>query len=1161
MFARPIDGVERLSGTNRLRHILFGFSVLIAVLCYYMLFDFKSSESHALSGEILTSHSPIYQATHESGVRAFLFNYFGFYTYILPLYLIFLGYIAFYKDYSLKNIDLFKVGLVILGFNCLTIGLSSLFSFIGTNEFSGQGGILGDFLIMLFTKVSTSWLAPLISIAVSFAGICMFFITGPLALAENIGALFSRYVLGQADSMQGGMQGIFSSIKKKGLSGAARLRGRGRAATPRPFNLSESHFDQNHVFKNDDAKELQMRAEAAQDSKAPAAQGPRGYFGRTEPTFDGEPTLSQPEPQFQPPQDAQPQQQEMRQEQEAAQEEYEQPQQPPRERNLQQARFEVPQELFTQSQGQQFQSHARYEEEAEEAPESDAPATIVSYQNQPQAAEEDDRESTIITRGDLTKRPLYGNEDQSVAVQAEAEPSDPVDDRPATIITRSGDKEVSSEDGLNCFRRKAEEEPAEQAQPQEQVQAQTQDAYQAEEPVQQQAAEPQGALEQAEPPAHAEEPAVQENVIRFTQEQEEPVRGASFEINEGALPSAFIPGSKVEHAEPERQADARSQERKAAPRDSNALDRNTNLISEKDSNYNYASASRGVIAEHKEEPAAEVRQPVQQEAQQDPQAVYVQRTAETQAQPQPVPVQPQAAAPQPQAVPAQAAAPAESQSMISAPVHKYGRNRPSVGLLTPSTDEVHIDTQMFLDVADKIDNFMKNFNVKAKVERYLSGPVITRYDLSLEPGVRSSTIGSLVTDLCRDLMVASVRFIGVIPGTGYVGLEVPNPKRKMINLYDVNSKEEFTQSQAALPITLGVSETGKPVVVDLAKAPHLLIAGTTGSGKSAGLNSMLVSLLLKRSPEELRLILIDPKQLEFNLYEDLPHLITPVITDVAEKTSAALRWCVEEMERRYSLIAATKVRKLDEYNEMIDRARAEGREVYDPNWTADMGGTPPVLRKLPYIVVVVEEYADLMAQTSSRKKNENSPESLIARLTQKARAAGIHVILATQTPRADVVTSVIKANLPSRIAYTVQSALDSRIILDEAGAEKLLGYGDMLSKFYGYNNSALFRAHGAFVSNEDVQRVVDAWKQMGGEPEYVEGVTDTPQENDAEEDFGQAGMKRDKVFDEAAAFARDFYARKQKYPTTSDYQANFGLGWARSKKLVMQLIKEGVVEE
>ena len=496
-------------------------------------------------------------------------------------------------------------------------------------------------------------------------------------------------------------------------------------------------------------------------------------------------------------------------------------------------------------------------------------------------------------------------------------------------------------------------------------------------------------------------------------------------------------------------------------------------------------------------------------------------------------------------------------SNITCPTKVYDDWLPDPHLVSGESEAFEVSDEECFATADRIDRCLQEFNVRANVADYLAGPVITCYELALEPGVKSSTISSLASDICRKLMVETLRIVDVVPGTSFMGIEVPNAKRKMIMLGSLMQSAEYKQSKAILPIILGVNTKGEPIVVDLAKAPHLLICGTTGSGKSVGLQAIIVSLIMRLSPKQLRLILIDPKRVELSFYENLPHLLTPVIADVEEKAGLALRWCVEEMERRYNLISQLRVRNLEEYNQTIRAKHAQGEEVYDPNWNPSMGGRPATLQELPCIVICVEEYADLMSQTKGRK-NDNSPDVCIARLAAKARAAGIYMILATQTPRADVVTPVIKNNIPSRIAYTVQSGIDSRVIIDEVGAEKLLGNGDMIFKFSGVQRGQAVRAHSGFISNDDIKRVVDAWHDHAGDPEFVAGVTETPPE-EIETSSEEAAPQLDKLFDQAAAYARDFIERKKKNPAISDFQVTLGVGYPRAKKIYGQLEREGVL--
>lgn len=499
-----------------------------------------------------------------------------------------------------------------------------------------------------------------------------------------------------------------------------------------------------------------------------------------------------------------------------------------------------------------------------------------------------------------------------------------------------------------------------------------------------------------------------------------------------------------------------------------------------------------------------------------------------------------------------------SLALCTVPRHHYDDWRPGLELLARSNHKVEISYEELDKTAERINNVLHSYGIKAKVADYMTGPVITRFDLDLDPGVKSTAISSIETELCRNLLVPNVRVVPIIEGSPYVGLEVPNPQRQFITLGDMAISNEFQHSKAALPMCLGASVVGEPVVKDLADSPHLLVAGTTGSGKSAGLNTMLISLLLKRSPAELRLILVDPKQLEFSIYKDLPHLITPVITDVADKTPIALRWCVDEMERRFKLMSLLGVRKLAEYNELIKKKRSEGTLIPDPLWTLEMGPKPQSLEPLPWIVVVVEEFADLMAQSGRKKDRENTPESLIARLSAKSRAAGIHLVLVTQTPRSEVVTGMIKANFPSRVAFTVQNRIDSTIVLDEKGAECLLGNGDMLYKFTG--SSTATRAHGAFTSNEDVMAVVNAWRDYSGAPEYLEDVIAVPEEPSEEGESGDKPKELDVKFDQAVQLVRDYMDSRNKPPTVTDLQTELGVGYPRAKKIYKQLTTEGIID-
>ena len=497
----------------------------------------------------------------------------------------------------------------------------------------------------------------------------------------------------------------------------------------------------------------------------------------------------------------------------------------------------------------------------------------------------------------------------------------------------------------------------------------------------------------------------------------------------------------------------------------------------------------------------------------------------------------------------------------TSPSKFYGKWRPSFDLLEQSQSQEQVSAEEISEKSARIDKFMSDFGVKAKVEQTVSGPVITRYDISLEAGTKSKTIVNLETDMQRSLMSQNINIIEVVPGTPYVGIEVPNDKRQMIRLGDIIDSEEFVHSKAKLPMCLGVDTVGIPVIADLADAPHLLIAGTTGSGKSAGLNSMLVSLLFARSPAELRLIMVDPKTVEFSQYQNLPHLLTPIITD-PDSTVASLAWLIKEMERRYKLLSLMNLSKISQLNDFIKEKNLLGEKVYDPMWCENTIGIPPELKPVPYIVLVIDEFADLMAVASvTRKKDGNTPEALIARLTAKARAAGIHLILATQTPRADIVTGAIKANMPSHIAYTVQNSMESRIVLDETGAEKLLGNGDMLVKYQQLNRSQMFRAQGPFTSNQDVEKVVSSWIQQAGEPEYVEGMTESEEEESVEsEDSDGSAQQLDAKFDQVVEYARS-YCSSNKRLSVSELQTAFGFGYNRARKIHRQMQAQQIIDD
>ncbi|ECT4591178.1 DNA translocase FtsK [Salmonella enterica] len=549
-------------------------------------------------------------------------------------------------------------------------------------------------------------------------------------------------------------------------------------------------------------------------------------------------------------------------------------------------------------------------------------------------------------------------------------------------------------------------------------------------------------------------------------------------------------------------------------------------------------------------PQPQYQQPQQPVA---PQPQYQQPQQPTAPQPQyQQPQQP--VAPQPQyQQPQQPTAPQDSlihpllmRNGDSRPLQRPTTPLPSLDLLTPPPSEVEpVDTFALEQMARLVEARLADFRIKADVVNYSPGPVITRFELNLAPGVKAARISNLSRDLARSLSTVAVRVVEVIPGKPYVGLELPNKKRQTVYLREVLDNAKFRENPSPLTVVLGKDIAGDPVVADLAKMPHLLVAGTTGSGKSVGVNAMILSMLYKAQPEDVRFIMIDPKMLELSVYEGIPHLLTEVVTDMKDAANA-LRWSVNEMERRYKLMSALGVRNLAGYNEKIAEAARMGRPIPDPYWKSgdSMDVQHPVLEKLPYIVVLVDEFADLMMTVGKKV------EELIARLAQKARAAGIHLVLATQRPSVDVITGLIKANIPTRIAFTVSSKIDSRTILDQGGAESLLGMGDML--YSGPNSTMPVRVHGAFVRDQEVHAVVQDWKARG-RPQYVDGIT-----SDSESEGGGGGFdggeELDALFDQAV----NFVTQKRK-ASISGVQRQFRIGYNRAARIIEQMEAQGIV--
>ncbi len=463
--------------------------------------------------------------------------------------------------------------------------------------------------------------------------------------------------------------------------------------------------------------------------------------------------------------------------------------------------------------------------------------------------------------------------------------------------------------------------------------------------------------------------------------------------------------------------------------------------------------------------------------------------------------------------------------------------------------KVNFTAEQLARLSELLEIKLQEFNVKAKVIEAQPGPVVTRFELDLAPGVKASKVTNISRDLARSMSMASVRVVEVIPGKPYIGIEVPNSSREMVRLIELVQISKFNDPDGILSMAMGKDISGNPVITELGKAPHMLVAGTTGSGKSVAVNSMILSMLLKYTPDQLRLILIDPKQLELANYNDIPHLLTPVVTDMKDAVSA-LNWCVNEMERRYKLMSFLKIRKLSDYNRKVEEAIANGEELFDPTWKASesvVGERAPRLTPLPSIVIVADEFADMIMQVGKKA------EEMITRLAQKSRAAGIHLLLATQRPSVDVITGLIKANIPTRVALRVNSKIDSRTILDAGGAEDLLGHGDML--FLGPGKIEPERVHGAFIADDEVNRICDAWRERGA-PNYVDEILTPFDEEPSSRGFedGEGGSDRDALYDQCVSFVLE--TRKA---STSSLQRKFSLGYNRAARIIDQMEENGIV--
>ncbi len=475
---------------------------------------------------------------------------------------------------------------------------------------------------------------------------------------------------------------------------------------------------------------------------------------------------------------------------------------------------------------------------------------------------------------------------------------------------------------------------------------------------------------------------------------------------------------------------------------------------------------------------------------------------------------------------------------------------PALGLLKAHKQAVNSYTTAELDeMSRSVERVLKDYKVIAEVVGSYPGPVITRFELELAPGVKVSRVSGLAKDLARAMLVTSVRVVEIIEGTPYIGLEIPNQDRELVSLHEVISSASFQQAKSPITLALGKDVSGQTVVADLAKMPHLLVAGTTGSGKSVAINTMILSMLYKATPEQVRMIMVDPKMLELSIYEGIPHLLTPVVTDMKEAQNA-LRWAVAEMERRYKLMSKLGVRNLAGYNQLVKAATARGETIQDPLFELleplEQGQTLPVLSTLPSIVIVIDELADMMMIVGKKV------EELIARLAQKARAAGIHLILATQRPSVDVLTGLIKANVPTRISFQVSSRIDSRTILDQGGAEALLGNGDML--FLPSGTSVPTRSHGAFVGDDEVHAVVDFLKSLG-KADYLTGITEETSVNTSS-NVDVLEDETDTLYDDAVSFVMETGKA-----SISSVQRKFKVGYNRAARMVDQMEEDNIVSE
>lgn len=1262
-------------GSGTLKAVALAAGAAAALFCEYLLASSRDKEQSAISGELLNGGAQ----ADQGGFVAWLFNYFGGVSYFFPLLIVFFAWQLSKGRFSIRQTDFFTVGIRLLGFNILLMGLCALMSSLFVAGATGAGGILGDFLNILFFSRIPRPLAPLAPILLTMAGTMMFLAHSPWWFCDRIGELIMRLLRidkgddaeGKAEekkenedkdqkepakSSLGGLR--LERLKKKSADAGLKkspepprsFDGKGAGtvsftggvspddapigmpqagAQKKPAPEPVSHERVEPSF-GDDPSRFSARDEApaapsadpdgdprvgatritisrpgsgsslGQDAlKGPASGNGRYGYGRGEEQSQGygageQKAQEAPAPESLGPatiisrmNDADIRQQTALQPEEPSWQSFQEPQAGSPASYSQGAHSaqspDAPaggddggqRTIITMGGGMQPQDEVSAQDGNEQSQDSDGP---VYHAGAPGVKSEtvgnpDGRGevSTVITRGDSVTRMQFGQhvddfmgsdgrqggsytERDSVASVPSDNTGTLMDERmdgagagPITMeeggftVTPYGDDGQPDQNSVkntgDPSRLKAQEAPISEKDRSfaSSFTGATRGLHGSPEAAPRIDDGPAPVAEQQESGSQASGSTAQTGGAGRTGQDSASSAASASSMNSGAGSASAAPAQALEPSAEERDAFASAAE-------------NPENVSEGYGSYD--------PAEDEDELSEELGNQEGHD-QDDAQAAGSAGAA--------VPM-PDASQEPPHADIHKFATREYQSSMITVPGNSAPEDswRPPFSLLEPADALSQGDASgaEARQTADAIDKCLREFGVDARVVDYEPGPVITCFHLLPGVGTRISKIANLQPDMCRVLGTPNLRVIDTIRGTQHIGLEVPNAHRKTISMREVVESDAFMHTKAALPLCLGEKTVGEPVVADLATAPHLLIAGTTGSGKSIGINGMLLSLLLSRSPSEMRLILVDPKQVEFALYEGLPHLICPVISEPKE-TMAALEWCVAEMDRRYGILSAMRVRSLSEYNAYIRAQNAQGRLVYDPAWSADMGGSPSQMKPLPTIVMVIDEFADLMQAFEGRRNGKGgpAPDMLVQRIAQKARAAGIHLMLATQSPRSDVITGTLKSNLPSRVAYTVGSALDSRVILDSAGAENLLGYGDLLASIQHLNRSQIFRAHGPFARNEEVEAVVNAWKDHCGDPQYVEGVTDYHDEEEddgMQDDGGQGQGRRDELYDRVLAHVRDYQNENGgRIPSITSMQVAFGIGYPRAKKILAQMKQSG----